>query len=934
MRVRQTGMVVSSLAIYWGLLGCSAQSTAGREDVVAAKPEALTDGATVVVGPEIGTDVPTPMPTTLGSYPALASDGSGYLAVFSNGGYLRGTRVSSSGEVLDLNWLDLGVPGYAQYYSDAVFGGGHYLVAWSQSLQDGSGGGSIQGRFVKSDGTIEGATSFQLSSGDGLYPSVAWDGSHFLVAWEGFASDTSSIRYALVNPDGSKVAGSELAVSATGNATNPRITAGTNYSLVVWEEYDPNSTSGGYKIQGVRIDKAGAIKDSPALVLGPPGFGAAGADVDSSGSRFLVTWNTIDSPNAVRGAIVGDDGSHVKNDFAISHSTGDAASPTVDFDGTNFLVAWGDARNDPSVYGISVTPDGTVSGTTDKQLTSGGPRYVSSGASDRVNLAYNGTRHMLNYLGDGVRGTLIDKNLGIVVDDFSVSALPNRQGFPHLVWDGTNFVVAWPNETDPNDWSKTTVRAERISNTGALLDPNGISITPADTYASSLSVASAGKNSSLFAYSNSGDVPGLRALASNGTLGSVSSFGASSASGTPNLVTNGSTYLGTYTIGDSTNGAAYARIIKLDGTVGAEVRLDSSTVNTGTSAVPIKGGYLVAYAKSGTNVVTVSDLGAVGTSSVLSSEYVQISGGFNGEESLVVWNSDVDMKVHGRFSKDGSWSGDAFDVIDSLNSNAYPTALWDGTSYYVGWETSDTNGRNRRVVGRSVSSAGKLGTIQTFTDVDTEGVVLASDGQGAMLVSYIKWIEFSNSRRVFSRLLTSGGVADAGAGGASNTGTGGQTAAGTTSVSSSGGTSAVGTTSYNATGGTTSTTTGSTVTPNATGGNVATGGVSATGSTVQSTQSGGSSSSASSTTPRSGGSPSTSTTMTTSSSTGGASNGSSSTIPKSTGGAAVSSSSSTGTGSGSGKVGCSIDVRSKHSNSMALLIAGAMAAFTLRRRRP
>jgi len=46
---------------------------------------------------------------------------------------------------------------------------------------------------------------------------------------------------------------------------------------------------------------------------------------------------------SVRGAIVSDDGSSVKNDFAISHSTGDAASPTVDFDGTNFLVAWGDA---------------------------------------------------------------------------------------------------------------------------------------------------------------------------------------------------------------------------------------------------------------------------------------------------------------------------------------------------------------------------------------------------------------------------------------------------------------------------------------------------------------------------------------------------------------------------------------------------------------
>lgn len=893
MRATRTGFVISSLCMNSAIFGCATQTPLSEERVEPV-PQALAAGAKVAVGPEIGTDRAIAMPTTLGSYPALASDGNGFLSIESDGGRIRGQRVDANGTVLDLIWLDFGVANYGQYYSDVTFGGGHYLVAWSQSLEGGTDG-SIQGRLVKPDGTLEGTANFQLSSGDGLYPSLAWDGTHFIATWLDLGTTPSNIRFALFNADGSKVSGSEKAVSNTGSVTNPRVAAGTNYSLITWEEYEPDSTNGLYKTQAVRIDKTGVVADNPALSIGPGTYATRSAAVASSGSRFLVAWSTADSPEVVRGSVVADTGSIIKNDFAISHSTGSAVIPTVDFDGTNFAVAWADGRGDASIYGVTVSPDGTVAGTTDRQLTSGGPRYVSSGSLDRVNIAYNGTRHLVNYLGDGVQASLLDKNLGIVKDDFSVTALPGKQGFPRMVWDGTNYVVGWTDESDP-DFSKSTVRAVRISGAGEVLDPDGILVTAANTYAWSVDLASTGNQSTLFVYANSGEAPLLRSLATNGTLSSSKPFG--TAQGVPGLVSNGNTYLATYTTGDSSNGAVFARLLDVNGTVGAEIRLDSSTVNTGPSAVPLKDGYLVSYAKSGTSVITVSDTGTVGTSMPLQTGYTWIAGDCSGDESLVTWGDDSDKRIHGRFFKNDAWSSDAFVINeDTTTNNGYPTVVWDGTSYYVVWEIADANDRNHQLMGRSVGKSGALGPVQTLVSEDTSGPVLASNGQGQMLLSYIKWIANSNSRRIYSRLLTPGG--DNGSAGAGNIGTGGQSGSSTPIViaggASSTNTAAIG---GNGSGAAASTNQGGS------GNSTATRITSTTTSTSTSTANGGSTNQGTKTTTGPGtGSP--------------------------TGGASTSDSTRPDTGDG----GCSIQARGTRSSAVGWLVAITFAASALRRNR-
>lgn len=808
MRVNKFGLGVYFLCFSSGLYGCGAPDSGAEKCVVESVPQALEAGASVVVGPEIGTDKPTPMPTTLGMYPALASDGNGFLSVQSIGGRIKGIRVDTDGTV-DLNWLDFGVANYAQYYSDVAFGAGRYLVAWSQSLESG-GNGSVQGRFVKPDGTLEGTASFQLSSGDSYYPSLASDGTHFALTWMSYADSTSTVRYALFNADGSKVLGSDQALTTTGSVTNPRVAAGTNFDLVTWQAYEPDSYSGNYKTFGVRIDKNGAVRDIPARVIGLDSYSSRDAAVAAGGSRFLVTWTTTEYPQEVHGSVMDEAGGVVQDNFVISHSPGAAVIPTADFDGSNFVVAWADDREGNSVYGATVSLDGVVLGTTDNKLTSGGPRSVYSGGSDQVNLAFNGSRHMLSYLGDGVEGTLLDKSLSIAKDEFNVTSLPGRQGFPRLAWDGKNYVIAWTDEADP-DWSKSTARALRISPAGKVLDPTSLPVTDPGTYAWSVGVASAGKGDSWLTYSDASAGPQLlRSLASDGSLGSPKPLGAPN--GNFDLVSNGRTYLATSATGDTANGAAIGHILDLNGTVGPEFRLDASTVNTGTAAVPTPEGYLVSYANSGTRVITVSDSGVVGASSLLQTDYTYISGACSGEESLVAWGSSVDGAVHGRFFKNGTWSGEEFRLSEGAVNNGYPSVTWDGTSYYVAWEIADADNRNHQLLGRSVTRTGVLGPAQTLTTDDTSGVMLASNGQGQMLVSYIKWQENSYTRRIYSRVLSPEGAASGGTSGAGGQGSGGATSpttggggTGATGPSTSGGSGGISGSSGwagNATGGT------------------------------------------------------------------------------------------------------------------------------------
>lgn len=790
--VLQWGSWLSVFAV----CACSAEANKGGvSESLGSHRSALE----VVVGPEIGTDTPASTPTDLGHNPVVASDGSGFLAVQEVDSRIRAVRVDASGKVLDAIWLDLGEGTEPQYYPSVAFGGGHYLVTWS-ALDAQS---AVRGRFVSPDGTLEGSSAFTLSSGQGLYSSVGWTGSQFLVSWLGLGDSESAVTVAAFTASGSKVPNSEHTLSNPGSIAYPRIAVGSRRALVTWEKYTHNDETGDIgRIYGALVESNGAPVSSGEFALSSSASSETTASVAAAGSHFLVVWQTQDDPSSVFGSSIDDNGAFDHEDVTISRSTETAGLPSVVFSGSNYLVAWTDGRDQQSVYGTPVSTTGVVLGSADIKLASGTPRYVSGG-SDRTALAWSGSKYLLSFLGNGIEGSLIGADLQLQNGQIALTGVPSSQGYPNLVWNGVDYVVQWTDERV--SWSEMSVRAVRIDSQGRVRDPNGIVLSTAESSAFSASLASSGHGSSLSLWGGV-DENYRRTLAADGTLGPLAPLGTPPLSSPTAVAGNGNGYLAVYTTGDSSDGAVFGRLLDATGSGGTSFPIDSSTLNTGPNVFATPGGgYLVSYSNAGTRLISVGSNGQLGPSLELSATTSFVAAAAGTSKTLVSWTDTSDSQVRARFFTAGALAGDTLVLTES--SAGYGAALaWDGASYFAIWETAE-----HHLDGRNIASDGTLGPVSTLVNEECYGPVSASNAQGQLLLSYSKYGANFRSRRIASRLIgaATGGNGGGGAGGAAGNGgaaggpvgNGGAigTAGGGTAGSVSGG--AAGSTGGSATGG-------------------------------------------------------------------------------------------------------------------------------------
>lgn len=820
---------------------CSSASVTSSPEV-ASRAERLVAGSPTV-GPEIGTDAPVLVPSDFGHNPELASDGVGFLSVQEVNERIRAVRVDDDGHVLDADWLDFGTAdGSSQLYPAAAFGSGHYLVTWSNLLTDpdGTNHDSIQGRFVKSDGTIEGDASLTLSSGNAIYSSVGWDGAHFVLAYMASADGgVNDIHSVLLNPDGTRVEASDHALTTSGSTSNPHLDVGATNTLVVWEDYtlSDQGFDTSPRIRGTRVGRDGSVLDSPSLALSTGALDAQSPDVAGAArgsTGFLVVWQTSDS--TIRGNMVTDLGAVFTQDFAIDHGTEGAGLPSAVFQDMDYAVGWTDARDGGSLYGARVSTGGIV-GTSDTKLAPDAPAEVGVG-SDHTSFAFDGSHLLFTYLGtepNGIEGSLLTETLAVAQGAIPLTAIPNSQGYPSTTFDGTNYVVAWTDQRSSE--LDMDLRAVRISGAGQVLDPNGIAISPPDKPAFSFALASARSASSLVIWSGSDGMPQQRSLAGDGTLGAVGPFVTQNGAFVPALASDGRGYLSAFDAGDSSDtGSVYGHLLDLGGNSGAEFRIDASTLNTAPFVFPTGSGYLVGYARSGTHLVTVSDTGAPGDTLDLTSTSTVLGGASSDTSSLIGWSDNYAYPgpLQARFVKGGAFSGNTFELTpDSLGYA--PAIAWDGTTYWAVWESS-----THELDGRSVGEDGTLGSVLSLVPAEVYAPALATDGNGQLLLSYAKLAGERRSYRIASRLIGRGADGTGGSGGSSGgTGGGAGSGAGGSSSGSGGTTTGSGGSVSMSTGGTSTGGTGGSSTPGAggtsapgAGGSVATGGMPATGGSV------------------------------------------------------------------------------------------------------
>jgi hypothetical protein len=305
--------------------------------------------------------------------PAVASDGADYLAVWENSGPLGTTvcagRVSPSGQPLDTARLNLSAPRSGSGPSVAF--GGNYLAVWWESSDSTAlcACRVTPAGAVLDSGGIRFGTQYWQSDAN----AVASDGDTFLVVWgaEPMTQGAQHIYGIRISAEGSVLDTPFTVVGDTlHGAYYPTVAFnGTDY-LVAWCDFNWGAIDSEpylwWSIRAVRVTTGGVVLDTVPIVLSTGFTDYPYPAVASDGTNWLVAWDgSYDDVNVpVLGSRVSPAGAILPPRNIVIASANDSCSwaiPHAVFDGANYVVTWQrEGMTEVSDRSTTVSPQGTV----------------------------------------------------------------------------------------------------------------------------------------------------------------------------------------------------------------------------------------------------------------------------------------------------------------------------------------------------------------------------------------------------------------------------------------------------------------------------------------------------------------------------------------------------------------------------------------------
>lgn len=253
-----------------------------------------------------GTRTPLNAALASGSFPVAGFDGSNYWIIYDDASSCLAQRVTPTGTVLDASPITLVTlsPGYTSITSKGFgFGKTNGLLAYSV-YNNATSQHELQGILVKPDGTVSAPFSIATDLSTHLNPSVAFDGTNFLVVWEQRPSSGATVGniYGVLISDTGSLVDVPFPISTAANGQySPRVAFdGTNY-LVVWLDLRNQVVPIGVPypdIYGMRVTTAGTLLDGNAGTGGFP-ISSGGTQqryspsVAFTGAEYLAAWSYL-----------------------------------------------------------------------------------------------------------------------------------------------------------------------------------------------------------------------------------------------------------------------------------------------------------------------------------------------------------------------------------------------------------------------------------------------------------------------------------------------------------------------------------------------------------------------------------------------------------------------------------------------------------------
>gem|GEM_PF-1753827 len=664
--------------------------------------------------------------------PQVASNGNGFLVVWidyrSGLSDIYGARVDASGNLLDSSGLLICDAANYQDQPKVAWNGSHYLVVWADR-RDGTTY-KVYASRVAPDGTLPDGTGFSVApSGSAQYePSVAWNGTDFLVVWrEQTGSSTGADIYGrMVHPDGTLAAAPTAICNVANTQYQPDASSDGSNFLVVWTDYRSGSS---YDIYGAKLNSAGAVVVGNIPIY-TTGNNQQEPRVAWNGSQYLVVFQNDASYNScttccgwgcytcctyyssyqIYATLVGVSGS--VGATALIASGNYQYSPAVTSNGSDSLVTWRNGDVASRAYAQRLNSTGGL-------LGSAFP-ISSASINSSPTAAWNGSEYLVAFDSSNAASSydVFARRItaaGSVTDaqDIVLTFGANAEQSVAAASNGTHYFVAWSDNRNGVDYDIYGARLERD---GTVLDPTALSISTAIGEQSSPKVASDG-NDFLVVWqdvrnpANWYDVYGAR-VTDAGSVLDPAGIAIRTGSGTqyqPSVASNGSDYLVAWSEypGASSYDIRGTRVSPAGAVLDPSgISISAASNEQSQPAIASDGAnYLVVWSDSrsgagydiyGARVSSaglVQDSSGIQISAANNSQYWPSVAYGNGTY-LVAWGdyrSGVGYDVYAaRVAPNGTVTDPSgIPLRNTANEESYPAVAWDGSTFLVAWNRYD-----------------------------------------------------------------------------------------------------------------------------------------------------------------------------------------------------------------------------------------------------
>jgi hypothetical protein len=212
--------------------------------------------------------------------------------------------------------------------------GGYYQIYFARLDANGALiGGVVKASFVGSGGTV-----------NCYYPSLAWNGAGYCVAWCDSRNSSSDIFATLLNSEGTIASHDLQLCNAINNQYYPSVawSKGAGLYKAVWEDYRSGSH---YEIWGASLTPAGVIAaDASALVSGASSSYCP-ALCDTGNGLGLVWEDFRDGNFEIYFARLTASGAKLGTDLRLTSDGADSLNPRVVWTCAEYGVFWQDGRS-------------------------------------------------------------------------------------------------------------------------------------------------------------------------------------------------------------------------------------------------------------------------------------------------------------------------------------------------------------------------------------------------------------------------------------------------------------------------------------------------------------------------------------------------------------------------------------------------------------